>query len=362
MGDFFEGAKRFNLLDNSLALLALHLAAAGLVSSHWATIAPGVTTSLPLGCFLFGAVFAVIAVYYGVVNAVSLRKLVELNEEWENGPPARPLLADELKTLAFVAAVVPIVVLCALAATGLPIWPGGLAPAILAAMVISPLPLAWNRFSPLVAIMRGTLALLSMLSFVLAVSLPLLPRAVATASQGFATEVREAAQTGTPPPIPQGNTHPGRDGRDGREGGRGTDGRAGEAGRNAVVPAGPSNVELERRLTEMERNLGIRIDALGNRSNPPPEFIPVQGPQGLPGRDGRDGRPGQEGRQGDRGTDGERGQDGRNGADGAAGAEGDMWRCRFALSNPPSFRVCEAVRPDGSVRAPARGEAEQDQS
>lgn len=201
MGGYFDGAKRFNLLDNSLALLALHLACVGLIASHWEKFPPGLNIALPLGCCLFGGVFAVLAVFYGVVNGVSLRKLVELNVEWGDGPPVRPDLTAELRILAWVAAGFAAVMI-ALAALRLPVWPSGLTTALLAFMVVAPLPLAWKAFSPLVAMIRGGLALLSMLAFVLAVSLPLLPRAVEQTAVGVSAAVAAAAGDTPPAAVP----------------------------------------------------------------------------------------------------------------------------------------------------------------
>lgn len=216
---------------------------------------------------------------------------------------------------------------------------------VLAVLVLAPIPFAWRGPHRALKSARGLLVLGSLLSFVLAIGGALVP----LAAQAVETGLERAAAPVTPPGAP------------------GTPGGAPLPPAAVVVhvpgqtPVQPGDPALVENLNAMEQRLGDRIDAIANRPLPQANPAPPVGRDGRDGRDGAQGEQGPKGAQGERGTDGLPGQDGRDGDDGAAGAEGDMWRCRFALSNPPSFRVCEAVRPDGSVRAPARGEPEQDQ-
>ena len=346
MGDFFAGAKRFNLLDNSLALLALHLACVGLIASHWDKFPTQLNISLPLGCCLFGAVFAVLAVYYGVVNGVSLRKLVELDEEWGDGPPNKPRLSAELRRLSWVVLAIP-VVLILLAMAKLPAWPGGLGPALLAFMVIAPLPLAWDRFSPLVAVIRGGLALLSMLAFVLAVSLPLLPRAVQTTGEGLKAEVRSAASGDALTPASGANAL-GSEGSGGRrspdEEGALTSGtmedsengpvvegdetaHLGGAGQTPSMSGDSGGAEFAARIERIEG----RLDEFARR--PIGQGTPLAGPAGPQGPAGP---------EGPAGPIGPAGRTGETGAPGERGPIGPMWKCDPAW-NLWSFRNCEAV-------------------
>ncbi|MCS6624560.1 hypothetical protein N0B44_16710 [Roseibacterium beibuensis] len=184
MGGYFDGAKRFNLLDNSLALLALNLACVtGLTGLEKTAVPERFNYPLTLSMFLFGAVFAVLAVYYSVLNGKPLVKLMDLDGEWGDGPPAGSDWRKEAQPASLVAVVV------ASASFLFELLPGRVFPdywafVLLTFLVLLPLPLVWRRKSVIVGVGRAFLALLSLMAFVLAIGLPLVPAAVANAEAG----------------------------------------------------------------------------------------------------------------------------------------------------------------------------------
>lgn len=197
MGGYFEGAKRFNLLDNSLTLLALHVGCIGLLTSIAdKAVATRFNLVLGLSCFLFGAVFAVLAAYYSILNGRSLGKILEMEGEWADGPPRQTSWRAEMRWAAAFAALVLVAALMLSWLLELPqstkVLPDYWAAVILLYLVIFPLPLIWSGRSTLVGVMRGVLALSSILAFVFAIALPLLPAAVSNAAEG-------AGAAATPP-------------------------------------------------------------------------------------------------------------------------------------------------------------------
>jgi len=100
---------------------------------------------------------------------------------------------------------------------------------------------------------------------------------------------------------------PGRDGINGKDGAQGQKGDRGEDGKSITIEDIRSVLEAEvaKQALELERRAQERIDKAIDRIPPP-----VNGKDGLPGRDGTNGKDGLNGRDG---ADGLHGKDGRDG-------------------------------------------------
>jgi hypothetical protein len=329
------------VLSRSFGLLSLHSAGltaiAGLLKLT--NVQDYFNVKLAVGFFLFGAICAILQMYYAAVDDRKFFYRLGFESDPDDGPSTKGVPPDQLKWQIEDAArrreqtrtrvAVLNLVVAGLLAGAMPIVIGRvwhtassatnlLVGWSLIAVVAAPVSIVafarrdrfWLHFG------RGTLALLSLLAFVLGLGLAAVPTITKNIADGAA-----AAATAPNTVATQGKA-----GADGQRGATGERGSAGEKG-----PAGDR----------------------GEKGEP--------GPQGRDGRDGKDGLDGKDGRSGRdaarlleppspappaiipvvKGEKGDRGESGSAGSPGAPGAKGDpgpvrrCWLGRFYCSPEP---------------------------
>ena len=319
------GLGKLDPLDNSLVLLSLHSACLGVAGGFLGKSELSQTFNIPwmLTGFTIGAVLAVLAGYYGLINNGALRDYLasapsdaipsELSRgihsvssvegdasetlarsEFDMVPPAyapparrsRPLLGPSVVT-----AICAVVVVWALFAFGPAADVTGearekdqlraFAIAGTLAVILAPLPLIWTRPSRVIAASKNALLLGSLLTFVLSVTIAMVPAAAASIAEVAADlnqgpTVREAAREieirvlQVPNDGPGSGSNSGSDDRsEGTRGGT-TDGGADDGNQRggstqaqtSVSPELPTRADIDRLELEMRSLEGRVVSAI----------------------------------------------------------------------------------------------------